>query len=122
MECALMPTMLEREVQLLCSIRARDKNCRRAICRRYGYCVPPRDYEHQSFYRCPFDDEDAWLNRVDVVGKVAERLMKVAEASNAARGLPSPLAPKPIPDHLDLTKPLDVAALLASRPDDNESS
>jgi hypothetical protein len=39
---------------------------------------------------------------------------KIAEAAHAARGEPSPFAP-PAADPLDLTKPLDVTALLAER-------
>ncbi len=113
-----MPTILEREVQLVCSTRRRNENCRRAVCRRYGFCVPPRHEEHRGFYRCPFDTDDAWLNRVGVVGKIAARLMKVAETGCAARGVPLPFAPPPVPDHLDLTKRLDVAALLSPRPDE----
>ena len=112
-----MPTILERVVQLVCSIGQRNEGCRRAVCRRYRLCVPPRDVNHEHFYRCPFDADDAWLIRAGVVGKLAERLMKVAETSCAARGLPSPFAPPPVPDHLDLTKPLDLAALLSLRPD-----
>jgi hypothetical protein len=111
-----VPNPLERQVQLLCSTLRRNDSCDRAVCRRYGFCVPPRDEEHQAFFRCPFDAEDAWLNRVGVVGKIRARLMKIAEARCTARSLPSLFAPRPVPDHLDLTKPLDVAALLAQRP------
>ena len=117
-----MPKPLERQVQLLCSTRRRNERCVRAVCRRYGYCVPPRDEEHQFFFRCPFDAEDAWLNRVGVVGKIAARLMKIADAGYSARGQPSPFAPPPASDHLDLTKPLDVAALLAARPEQGSVS
>ena len=112
-----MPTLLERIVQLGCSTRKHNEDCRRKICGRYGYCVPPRDFEHQSLYRCPFDADDAWLDRASAVGKIAERLKKIAEDGQSARGEPSPFTPKSVPDHLDLTKPLDFAALLTPRPD-----
>jgi hypothetical protein len=39
-------------------------------------------------------------------------MVKVVEAGCAARGEPSPLAPQPAPDHLDLTRPFDAAGLL----------
>jgi hypothetical protein len=44
----------------------------------------------------------------------AERLIKASEAGSAARGVPSHFAPEPAPDHLDLTRPFDAAALLAA--------
>ena len=45
---------------------------------------------------------------------LAERLIKAAEGGYAARGVPSPFAPEPAPDHLDLTRPFDAAELLAA--------
>ena len=112
-----MPTLLERTFQLGCSTRKRNEHCRRNVCRRYGYCVPPRDDDNAHFYRCPYDSDDLWLNRAAAVGKLAQRLKKAAETHYAERGLPSPFAPKPVPDHLDLTRPLDFAALLAMKQD-----
>ena len=46
--------------------------------------------------------------------KLAERLIKAAEAGYAARRVASPFAPEPTADHLDLTRPFDAAALLAA--------
>ena len=106
-----MPTPLERILQLACSAARPHLGCRRGICRRYRLCVPPRDRKHCGFYRCPFDSADAWQSRADLVEKIAARLMKAADAGHAARGLPSRFAPAPVVDHLDLTKPLDFAAL-----------
>jgi hypothetical protein len=116
MEHVLMPTLLERIAQLGCSTRKHNENCRRKVCRRYGYCMPLREQDHAHLYRCPYDLDDLWFDRAAAVGKVCARLMKVAETRSAARGLPSPFAPRPVPDHLDLSKPLDVAALLAPLP------
>jgi hypothetical protein len=45
---------------------------------------------------------------------LAERLIKASEAGSAARGVPSPFAPELAPDHLDLTRSFDAAALLAA--------
>ena len=45
---------------------------------------------------------------------LAERLIKAGEAGCAARGVPSRFAPDPAPDHLDLTRPIDISALLAA--------
>ena len=45
---------------------------------------------------------------------LAERLIKAADEGSAARGVPSPFVPEPAPDHLDLTRPFDSAALLAA--------
>jgi hypothetical protein len=115
MERALMPTLLERTVQLGCSAARPHLGCRRGICRRYRLCVPPRDPKHCGFYRCPFDSDDAWESRADLVEKIAARLMKIADAGYAARGEPLRFAPAPPPDHLDLTKPLEVAALRPRR-------
>jgi hypothetical protein len=117
MERARMPAMLARILQLVCSAGRRDEYCRRAVCRRYRYCVPPRDPDNESLFRCPFDDFDAGDRRVDAAGTIARRLIKAAEAGYAARGQPSPFA-SPASDPLDLTQPLDAAALLAERPEE----
>ena len=108
-----MPDKLERVVQLACSAGPRSPHCRRPACRRHRYCMPPRDPENESLFRCPYDF-DAWDRRLDAAGAIARRLAKIAEAAHAARGEPSPFAP-PAADPLDLTKPLDVTALLAER-------
>src|SRR4051812_38867541 len=115
MERAMMPKMLDRIIQLGCSTRNHNEKCRRNVCRRYRCCVPPRATDDAHLYRCPYDSDDLWSDRAAIVGKVAARLMKVAEASSDARGLPSPFALKPVPDHLDLAKPLHFAALLTMK-------
>lgn len=112
MEYWTVPTLLERIVQLSCSAGIRHKGCRRPVCRRLRLCMPPRDRQNPAFRRCPFDTHQAWTGRVGAMEKIAERMIKVAEKAHAARGMPSPFAPKPIADHLDLSKPLDVAALI----------
>ena len=109
-----MPTLLERQVQLVCTIAERNEHCRRAVCLRYGYCVPPRAPEGRHLFRCRFDPDDIWPRRHAVARMLAERLMKEAEAAYAARGVPSPFAQEPAPDHLDLTRPFNAAALLAA--------
>jgi hypothetical protein len=109
-----MPTEIEKIVQLVCSTLRSTGSCRRGVCRRYGYCLPPRAPDNCRLFRCPFDSSDAWPRRHAVVEKLAERLIKVAEAGSAARGVPSRLAPDPAPDHLDLTRPIDIPALLAA--------
>jgi hypothetical protein len=114
MECADMPTELERIVQLVCSTSRRNETCRRGVCRRYGYCLPPRVRYNRRLFRCPFDADDTWPRRHAIVEKLAERLIKAGEAGCATRGVPSPFAPEPVPDHLDLTRPFDAAALLAA--------
>jgi hypothetical protein len=117
MERAFMPDMLARVMQLVCSAGPRSRYCRRAVCHRYRYCVPPRDPDDESLFYCPHDEYDAWERRADAAATIARRLMKAAEAGYAARGEPSPFAP-PAADPLDLTKPLDVAALLAEQPEE----
>jgi hypothetical protein len=114
MERARMPAMLGRILQLVCSAGERKAYCRRAVCRRYRYCVPPRNRDDANLFRCPYDhDDDAWERRAGAAGTIARRLIKVAEAGYAARCEPSPFA-APAADHLDLTQPLDVAALIAA--------
>jgi len=115
MEHACMPDLLQRTLQLACSARQRKACCRRKICRRYGFCVPPRDEEIPELFRCPYDDRNEWPKRVEPAFKIAERLKKVAEAACAARGQKSPFA-TPAPHHLDITRPLDVAALFDEPP------
>ena len=112
-----MPAELGRFLQLVCSAGRRKYYCRRPVCRRYRYCVPPRDPDNENLFRCPFDEDDAWERRADAAGTIALRLTKAAEAGYAARGQPSPFA-SPAADPLDLTKPLDVAALFAERPEE----
>ena len=109
-----MPTEIERIVQLICSTWRRNETCRRGVCRRYGYCLPPRIPHDRRLFRCPFDSDDNWPRRHAVVEKFAERLIKVAEAGCVARGVPSPFAPDPAPNHLDLTRPIHIPALLAA--------
>ena len=109
-----MPAMLGRILQLVCSAGERKAYCRRAVCRRHRYCVPPRDPDEANLFRCPYDhDDDALERRAGAAGKIAARLIKVAEAGYDARGDPSPFA-APAADPLDLTQPLDLAALLAA--------
>jgi hypothetical protein len=105
--------MLKRTMQLAFAAGARHRRCRRAVCSRFGYCLPPADKQTPSHFRCPFDESDAWEIRANVAAKIAERLIKVAERNCSARGVPSPFSPPPPADHLDLTKPLDIAALRA---------
>ena len=109
-----MPTELEKIVQLVCSTSRRNESCRRGVCRRYGYCLPPRLPSNRRLFRCPFDADDTWPRRHAVVEKLAERLIKVADAGSAARGVPSPFAPEPALDHLDLNRPFDAVAMLAA--------
>lgn len=109
-----MPTELEKIVQLICSTKRRNASCRRGICRRYGYCLPPRVPYDRNLFRCSFDSDDVWPRRHAVVAMLAEHLIKAADEGAAARGVPSPFAPEPAPDHLDLTRPFDAAALLAA--------
>jgi hypothetical protein len=109
-----MPTQLERVIQLVCSTAQRNESCPRALCRRYRYCVPPRVAYDRNLYRCPLDPEDLWPRRHAVAKMLAERLIMVGQAGYAARGKPSPFAPEPELDHLDLTRPFDTAALVAA--------
>jgi hypothetical protein len=109
-----MPTEIEKVVQLVCSTLRRTGSCRRGVCRRYGYCLPPRSPGDRCLYRCPFDSSDTWPRRHAVAGKLAKRLIQAAEAGSAARGVPSRFAPDPAPDHLDLTRPIDIPTLLAA--------
>ena len=109
-----MPTQIDKVVQLICSTLRSTESCRRGVCRRHGYCLPPRAPDNCRLFRCPFDSSDTWPRRHAVVGKLAERLIKAAEAGSAARGVPSRLAPDPAPDHLDLTRPIDIPAQLAA--------
>ena len=113
-----MQTLLERTIQLAFAAGPRHVHCRRAVCRRFRHCVPPRDGETPGRFRCPFDSNDLWESRAAVATKIAERLTKVAEKHCSARGLPSPFSTPVAVDHLDLAKPLDVAALRAAKPDE----
>ena len=113
-----MPNLLDRTIQLAFSAGPRNRWCRRLVCRRSGLCLPPRNAEHPHFFRCPFDSEDDWRDRADLAGKIAARLTKVAEKGYVARGLRSPFARPPAIDHLDLSTPLDVAALRDARSGD----
>ena len=117
-----LPTLLEWEMQLLCSAGPRHRYCRRRACRRYRYCVPPRDLDHPPLHRCSFDGFDAWAQRVLLVEKVVERLMKDVDVVAAGRGRQPPFTPPETPDHLDLTKPLDVAALRAALADPSRNA
>lgn len=98
--------------QIVFSIVERHPRCRRGICRRYRRCVPPRDPRGALLYRCRFDSAQKWEEREGVARIVLERLMKRVEARYAALGIPVPHASAPAPDHLDLARPLDSAALL----------
>ena len=106
-----MPTEIEKVVQLACSALRKNESCRRGVCRRYGYCLPPRVPGDRRLFRCPFDSSGDWPRRHAVVQQLAERLIKAGEAGCAARGVPSRFAPGPAPDHLDLTRPIDIPAL-----------
>jgi hypothetical protein len=113
-----MQTLLDRTIQLAFAAGPRNAHCRRAICRRFRHCVPPRDGDTPGHFRCPFDNDDLWECRATVATKISERLIKVAEKYCSARGLPSPFATPAAVDHLDLAKPLDVATLRAAKPDE----
>jgi hypothetical protein len=81
-------------------------------------CTPPRDVD--GLFHCPHDDWKSWQHRLEVTDKLIERLQKIADKAHAARGLPPPFA-SPVPaDHLDLTKPFDVVALLAAPPPEED--
>jgi hypothetical protein len=104
---------LERVIQLICSSGVRNASCRRGVCRRNGFCVPPPLPYDRRLFRCPFDPDDVWPRRHAVVAMLAERLIKVAEVGYyGPRGVPSPFAPEPALDHLDLTRPFDHVGLL----------
>ena len=109
-----MPTELQRLLQLVCSTKQRNESCPRALCRRYRYCVPPRLHYDRNLFRCRFDSAELWPRRHAVAKMLAERLIKATEMDYAARGVPSPFAPEPELDHLDLTWPFDAPALLAA--------
>jgi len=108
-----MPSELDRLMQGVLAAPERQARCRRAACRRHRHCVPPRQGKREPLFRCPFEDGDAWRERAVAAAVIVRRLMQVAEASHAARGLPSPFRPTTRPDPLDLATPLDVADLLA---------
>ena len=120
LERASFPKLLKRDMQLICSIGARHKHCRRAVCRRSRLCMQPRDAE--GFFHCRYDDWKSWQRRMDVADKLIERLQKIADKAHAARGLPPPFAPLPPSDHLDLAKPFDAVALLAAPPEKEEEA
>ena len=107
---APFPTQLSRIVQMICSIGLRHKHCRRAVCQRGRICTPPRHKWEPALFRCPFDEEQEWRHRRIVVGLLSERLKKLYEGAQAARGLPSPFA-HPVVDHLDLARPFDAAEM-----------
>jgi hypothetical protein len=109
-----MPTEIGKIVQLVCSAGQKSEACRRGICRRNRYCAPPRVAYDRNLFRCRFDSDDLWPRRHAVAKMLAERLIKVGEVGYAARGKPSPFAPEPELDHLDLTRPFDTAALLTA--------
>jgi hypothetical protein len=106
--------------QLTFSVFELDPRCRRGICLRYRRCVPPRLHKGTVVYRCPYDTEEAWERRAAAARMTIERLMKVAETRCEELGIPFPFARTPKPDHFDLTKPLDLAPVLAPPPDDDE--
>jgi hypothetical protein len=76
--------------------------------------VPPRLRNDRNLYRCRLDPDDLWPRRHAVAKMLAERMIKAAEAGYAAREVPSPFAPEPALDHLDLTRAFDADALLAA--------
>ena len=102
---------VELIVQRAFSAGARHKNCRRAICLRHPYCMPPRSTLHPSMFRCPFDTEEDWQMRFAAVQKLSERMKRILERQLSALGKPSPFEPPPEPDPLDIDQPLDLAAL-----------
>ena len=102
---------VELIVQRAFSAGARHKNCRRAICLRHPYCMPPRSTLHKSMFRCPFDTEEDWKMRFAAVQKLSERMKRILERQLSALGKPSPFAPPSEPDPLNIDRPLDVAAL-----------
>ncbi len=102
---------VELIVQRAFSAVARHKDCRRAICLRHPYCMPPRSAVHPSVFRCPFDSEENWQMRFAAVQKLSERMKRILERQLAALGKPSPFEPPPEPDLLDIDRPLDLAAL-----------
>ena len=108
-----MPTLLERTMQIAFATGPRSARCWRTVCRRFGHCVPPPHEETPGCFRCPFDEDDAWDGRAAIAAKIAERLIKVAKKNCSARKIRSPFSPVPVADHLDIARPLDVAALRA---------
>src|SRR5687767_7790189 len=90
---APFPMPLGSIVQMICSTRVLQKDCSRGICRRTRTCMPPRHKWEPTLFRCPFDDKQQWEHRRIVVGLLSERLKKLYEEAQAARGLPSLFAP-----------------------------
>lgn len=110
-----MSNEITQLLQLAFSSGIRHDYCRRPACRRAGYCVPPRDPARQNLFACPFEPFEIWCERGEAAEKVAARLRHMIDAKRARRGRPPLFAPPPPPgpaDHLDLSKPLDIEALL----------
>jgi hypothetical protein len=78
--------------------------------------VPPRDEGSRHVFRCWFDRDEAWERRILAVERLVEHMMKWAEEDAFLKGRPPPFAEPAAPDHLDLSRPLDFAALFAPAP------
>jgi hypothetical protein len=75
-------------VQALMAAPVRQRGCRRAICRRLGRCVPPRDPDDKWLYHCPEEAQEDWEARIPAVYLLGRRLLAGFGQTDVRPGLP----------------------------------